>query len=212
MAGVTPERPFVIPHLWVDPNVTDPAVTDTMVENVKNGVILIDRKDNSGGGQLGLFTFSGSSAGLFEFRSTSVYCIPVYPKGSEYFEEFGDFVSDVWFPRLSAKLKFICGRDGIKVGVISHAANLKPQPIPGAAPGVDLGFKNGLLVTLMFGAVPSDIPVWLESCREIIENHKNDDFWEISFYDANDYLKELSLYCGWPDWPQQKYFDPAQMV
>jgi hypothetical protein len=210
MAGLTPERPFVIPHLWIDPAADDDEKVDFVLHNFKDSVIKLEKLNGgseSENEQLGLFSFTGASAGLHEFRSTSVYCVPVYPDGSEYFDDFGDFVSDVWFPKLSGLLNFIGGREGTKVGVISHAANLKPQPIPGAAPNVDLGFKNGLLVTLMFGAVPTDLPIWLEATRDIIENHKNEDFWEVSYYDALEWLRELAFYIGWQEWPQKKYMD-----
>jgi hypothetical protein len=31
-------------------------------------------------------------------------------------------------------------------------------------------------------------------------NHKTEKMWELSYYDANDYLKEVALYIGWRDW------------
>ena len=130
MAGLTPERPFVIPHLWIDPQNLESNEEDIILKNFQEGIIKLDKfEDDEDSDKLGLFTFTGASSGLYEFRATSIYCIPVYPKGSKYFDEFGDFVSDVWFPKLSGKLNYISGREGTKTGVISHAANLKPQPI-----------------------------------------------------------------------------------
>ncbi len=38
-----------------------------------------------------------------------------------------------------------------------------------------------------------------------IASRKN--FWEISGYDANDWLMELSRLIGWSDWPYKKYID-----
>lgn len=210
MAGLTPERPFVIPHLWIDPRFEDDGEVDIVLKNLYNGIIKLDKMKNEDEDveeQLGLFSFTGSSSGLYEFRATSMYCIPVFPQGSKYFDEFGDLISDIWFPKLSSMLNFIGGRDGIRTGVISHAANLKPQPIPKAPENIELGFENGLLVTMLFGAVPADLPVWVEATRDIIETHKNEDFWELSYYDATECLRELSLYIGWPEWPNKKYID-----
>ena len=51
------------------------------------------------------------------------------------------------------------------------------------------------------------MPVWLEATRDILEDHKHEDFWEISYYDANDFLRELAFYIGWPEWPHKKYMD-----
>jgi len=224
MAGLTPERPFVVPHLWVDPTVEEEGEVDTVLKDLLDGVIKLEKVEGENNKQndvienktnenieveeqLDLFSFTGTSTGMFEYRATSLYCVPVYPNGSEYFEEFGDFVSDVWFPKLSGKLNFICGREGLKMGVISHAANLKPQPIPAPSEKQDLGFKNGLLVTLIFGAVPDDFPIWVESTRDIIVDHKTEDHWEIGYYDASEWLRELSLYIGWPNWPNEKYIE-----
>lgn len=206
MAGLTPERPFVIPHLFVDPDIDDQDSIESVVKDLEEGRIRLEVQNGEKGSEdLGLFTFTGSSSALFEFRATSLYCIPIYPEGSSYFDSFGDFVSDIWFPSLSGKLKFITGKQGLKLGVISHAANLKPQPIPRPPGDIDLGFKNGLLVTLLFGAVPKDLPIWLEATRDIIEGYKTEDFWEVSGYDARDWLNEISAYVGWPDWPYKKY-------
>ncbi len=211
MAGLTPERPFVVPHLYVDPEIYNEGSVNLVMNELIEGRIRLEEMEQPEGETenelMGLFKFTGSCANLYEFRATSVYCVPVYPDGSEYFDEFSDFVSDDWFPRLAGNLKYISGRDGQKMGVISHAANLKPQPIPSAAPGMDLGFKNGMLVTLLFGGVPIDFPVWLEAAREVVESYKTEDLWEIDGYDANKYLKELSTYIGWSDWPFQKNFD-----
>lgn len=209
MAGLTPERPFVVPHLYIDPDIEDEDEVASVVNDLEKGVIRLERQNHSDpeNDDLGLFTFTGSSTPLFEFRATSVYCIPIYPDGSEYFDDFGDFVADTWFPGISGKMNFITGKQGLKLGVISHAANLKPQPIPLPPSDIDLGFENGLLVTLLFGAVPEDLPIWLESTRDIIQNYKTDDFWEISGYDAKDVLNEISAYVGWPDWPYKKYLE-----
>ena len=206
MAGCTPERPFVIPHLWIDPTLEDAGATDAVLDDLVGGVIDLQQIDVIGDdGIPDLFTFRGSSAPLFEHRTTSVYCIPIYPDGSRYFDTISDFVGDVWFPKLSARLKYISGREGTKVGIISHSANLKPQPIPGPEKGGKLGFQDGLLVTLLFGAVPEDLPVWLEAAWDIVDAYKTDDSWEISFYDANDWLREVARYCGWPEWPSKRY-------
>jgi len=206
MAGCTPERPFVIPHLWIDPTVEDDCATDAVLDELVEGVIDLQQIDVIGDdGIPDLFTFRGSSAPLFEHRTTSVYCIPVYPDGSRYFDTISDFVGDVWFPKLSARLKYISGREGTKVGIISHSANLKPQPIPGPEKGGKLGFNDGLLVSLLFGAVPEDLPVWLEAAWDIVDSYKTDDSWEISFYDANDWLREVATYCGWSEWPSKRY-------
>ena len=134
MAGLTPERPFIIPHLWIDPRFENDDRVDQVLNNFYNGTIElekvktedprnneenkdtdmteepIDTKDaadtDENDGSLELFSFTGASSGLYEFRANSVYCIPVYPEGSKYFDEFGDFVSDIWFPKLSGKLNF----------------------------------------------------------------------------------------------------------
>ncbi|MEA3557684.1 MAG: hypothetical protein U9R75_00350 [Candidatus Thermoplasmatota archaeon] len=208
MAGLTPDRPFVIPHLWVDPKIYDTEDTDRVVGELTEGKIDLEQIDVLlDDGIPDLYTFTGTSAPLFENRVTSLYCIPVYPEGSEYFDDFGDFVGDEWFPKVSGKLNFITGREGLKLGVISHAANLKPQPIPGPEKGGKLGFDNGLLVTLLFGAIPLDLPIWLEATRDIVKGYKTEDFWEIGGYDANDWLRELATYIGWNDWPFKKYMD-----
>ncbi|MGA1847943.1 MAG: hypothetical protein ACMUHB_01260 [Thermoplasmatota archaeon] len=208
MAGLTPDRPFVIPHLWVDPKVYDEEDTDRVVKGLIDGVIDLQQIDVIGDdGIPDMYTFTGSSAPIFESRATSMYCIPVYPEGSEYFDDFSDFVADEWFPKLTGRLNFITGREGTKTGIISHAANLKPQPIPGPEPGGKLGFDNGLLVTLLFGAIPLDLPIWLEATRDIVETYKTEDFWEISGYDSNDWLRELATYIGWSDWPFKRYLE-----
>lgn len=208
MAGLTPERPLVIPHLWVDPRIFEVEATDGAVSNMMGGRIDLEQIDVLlDDGIPDLFTFTGTSASLFENRATSIYCIPVYPEGSEYFDDFSDFVGNEWFPKVSGRLNFITGREGLKFGIISHAANLKPQPIPGPVEGGKLGFENGLLVTLLFGAIPEDLPIWLESTRDIVEGYKTEDFWEIGSYDANEWLRELATYIGWGDWPFKKYID-----
>lgn len=208
MAGLTPVRPFVIPHLWLDPKVGDQADMDRVLEDLETGNIDLKQIDVLlDDGIPDLFTFSGTSARLFESRVTSLYCIPVYPEGSKYFDEISDFVSDGWFPQLSDNLNFISGRTGLTLGVISHSANLKPQPIPGPTEGGKLGFDDALLVTLLFGAIPYDLPIWLEATRDIVKNLKTNDFWEISGYDAADWLRELATYIGWTNWPTHKYID-----
>lgn len=211
MAGVQADRPIVTPHLWIDPEGWGTGGPDKVIQDMKSGIIRMEKVE--GDVETGLpdtFTFTGTPSGLFEFRATSLYCIPVYPKGSKYFENFGELISDEWFPKLSAKLHFVGGADGRKIGVISHAANLKPQPI---TMPVDkkLGFENGLLVTLVFGAIPSDFPVWLKATKDIMREHKTEDMWELSFYDANDWLNELGRYIGWRDWLTQDYkFKPEE--
>jgi hypothetical protein len=212
MAGLTPERPFVVPHLCIDPPVGDKEGIKAILEDLQTGVIRLTKLKQDEEDEFERFEFNGASCAIYEFRCTSIYCVPVYPDGSEYFEEFGDFVSDQWFPRLSGRLNFIHGWDGRTTGVISHAANLKPQPIPNPPEGVDLGFENGMLVTLLFGAVPMDFPIWLETCREIVDQHMTEDFWEITHYDANEFLKELSTYIGWKNWPYDKYIDLDEMM
>ncbi len=208
MAGLTPERPLVIPHLWLDPKVGDEEDTQRVLDDLIDGRIDLRQIDVIGDdGIPDLFTYTGTSTGLFEARATSVYCVPVYPKGSEYFDEISDFVGSDWFPRLSSRLSFITGMEGLRTGIISHAANLKPQPIPGPMEGGKLGFDNGLLVTLLFGAIPDDFPVWLEVTRDIVSEYKTEDFWEISGYDANDWLRELAMYIGWSDWPTKRYME-----
>ena len=113
-------------------------------------------------------------------------------------------ISDEWFPKLSGAMNFVGGADGKRVGVISHSANLKPQPIT-RPKDKQLGFENGLLVTLVFGAIPSDFPVWLKATKDIMREHKTEEMWELSFYDANDCLNELGRYIGWRDWLTQEY-------
>ena len=72
MAGLTPERPFVIPHLWIDPKVGDEADTDRILDNLLNGVIDLEQLDVIGDdGIPDLFSFTGTSAPLFEDRVTS---------------------------------------------------------------------------------------------------------------------------------------------
>ncbi|MCK5561058.1 MAG: hypothetical protein KAJ51_10710 [Thermoplasmata archaeon] len=210
MAGLSPERPFVVPHLWIDPPIELMDQVDSVLKELHDGVIQLEKvedAEDTDEEKLEVFTFRGSSAALYEFRATSIYCVPVYPEGSDYFDEFSDFVSDVWFPKLSGMLNFIGGREGLTTGVISHAANLKPQPIPAPEVRENLGFENGMLVSLLFGAVPMDMPIWLEATRDIIVNHQHEEFWEISYYDANDFLRELAYYIGWPAWPETKYME-----
>jgi len=208
MAGLTPERPFIIPHLWIDPRIDDEAEIERVLNNFREGKIELDRIQNDNSkDQFGLFTFTGASSGLYEFRASSIYCVPVYPESSEYFNKFADFVSDEWFPKLSGALNYIGGKYGNSTGIISHAANLKPQPIPDAPSGMNLGFRNGLLVTLNFGAIPSDLPIWLEATRDIIEEETTDDFWELSSANARSWLSELSDYLGWNDWPDKNYLE-----
>ncbi|MCK4265712.1 MAG: hypothetical protein KAX31_00410, partial [Thermoplasmata archaeon] len=159
MAGVNSERPVVLPHLWVDPSGWETGKVDQIIDDLKNGKIMLERTEGDvKEGIPDIFTLTGAPTALFEFRATSMYCVPVYPDGSDYFDEFGDLVSDLWFPKLSGQLRYIGGTDGRKIGVISHSANLKPQPIPRPKEW-SLGFENGLLVTLIYGAIPADFPV-----------------------------------------------------
>jgi hypothetical protein len=200
MAGVSPARPLVLPHLWVDPEGWEDERLDNVIEDLKEGRIKLEKTEgNVEEGIPDVFTFTGAPTSLFEFRANSLYCIPISPQGSPYFDEFGDLVSDHWFPKLSHRLNFVGGADGRRVGVISHSANLKPQPVPTPTEG-RFGFESGLLVTLIFGGIPGDFIVWLRSTRNILKEHKTDKMWELSYYDANDYLKEVALYIGWKDW------------
>jgi len=200
MAGVTPERPIILPHLWIDPDGWEEGKPDQIIEDLKDGKIILEKTEgDSEEGLPDVFTFTGAPTSLYDFRANSLYCIPVSAEGSEYFEDFGDIVSDVWFPKLSGQLNFIGGRDGKKVGIISHSANLKPQPVPKPKEG-RFGFENGLLVTLIFGAIPTDFGVWLKSTVNIMRDHKTDKMWELSYYDAHDYLHEVGLYMGEGDW------------
>ena len=205
MAGVQPDRPIVTPHLWIDPEGFGQGGPEKIIQELKDSIIHLEKTE--GDVEEGLpdsFTFTGAPSGLFEFRATSMYCIPVYPNGSKYFDEFGDMISDEWFPKLSGAMNFVGGSDGKKVGIISHSANLKPQPIS-RPKDKQLGFENGLLVTLVFGAIPSDFPVWLKATKDIMREHKTEEMWELSFYDANDCLNELGRYIGWRDWMTQEY-------
>jgi len=200
MAGVAPERPMVLPHLWVDPDSWEEGRVNQVIQDFKEGKIILEKTEGDAKeGLPDIFTITGAPAALHEFRANSLYCVPISPEGSEYFEDFGDLVSDLWFPKLSSQLNFIGGKDGRKVGVISHSANLKPQPVPKPKEG-KFGFENGLLVTLIYGAVPNDFVVWLRSTRNIMREHKTQKMWEISYYDANDYLNEVAFYIGWLDW------------
>ena len=200
MAGVSPDRPMVLPHLWIDPEPGDKAVVDAAIEDLKNGVIRMTRiEGTTKDGLPDLFSFNGAPCALYEFRASSVYCIPVYPECSKYFDTFGETISDVWFPRLSGKMHFIGGRTGVKVGVINHSANLKPQPIP-RPPNTVLGFEHGMLVTLINGGVPSDLLAWLNATKDIMREHRTEDMWELTFYDANDALNEVARYMGIDDW------------
>jgi len=102
MAGLTPVRPFVIPHLWLDPKIDDQADMDRVLNDLETGNIDLKQIDVLlDDGIPDLFTFSGTSARLYESRVTSLYCIPVYPEGSKYFDEISDFVADRWFPQVS---------------------------------------------------------------------------------------------------------------
>jgi len=205
MAGVHPDRPIVTPHLWIDPGGWDTGKPEEVIENLKNGIISLEKTEGDvKEGLPELFTFTGAPSSLFEFRATSIYCVPVYPEGSSYFDTFSDLVSDEWFPKLSSELNYVGGANGIKVGVINHSANLKPQPITRPKEHI-LGFENGLLVTLIFGAIPEDFPVWLKATKNIMRDHKTEEMWELSFYDANDWLNELGRYIGWKDWLTQEY-------
>jgi len=211
MAGLTPERPFILPHLWIDPRIDDEAEIERVLSNFREGNIELDKIENENSeDEFGLFTFTGAPCGLHEFRASSIYCIPIYPECSEYFDYFGDFVSDEWFPKLSGALNYIGGSDGNTTGVISHAANLKPQPVPDAPPELSLGFRNGLLVTLNFGAIPTDLPIWLEATRDILKENKTEDFWELSKFDADAWLRPLSDYLGWKGWPKEKYLEQEE--
>ena len=204
MAGVTPERPIIIPHLFIDPDLQDEPRTRAVIESLRAGEISLERTEgNVESGLPESFTFIGTPTELGEFRASALYCIPIYPEGSPYFDGFGDQVSDVWFPMLSGALNYIGGRRGDKVGVISHSANLKPQPIPRPKEQT-LGFDDGLLVTLIFGAVPPDFVVWLDATKKIVDDHKTQEKWELSYYDANTWLSNLADYVGWPEWPKPK--------
>lgn len=205
MAGVNAERPIIIPHLYLDPQLTNEEATDGVLKDMEEGNIHLMRTE--GDAESGLpdsFTFRGTPTELLDFRASAIYCIPVYPKGSAYFDTFAEEVSNIWFPKLSGALNFIGGRKGEKVGVISHSANLKPQPVPPPKEGMDLGFDNGMLVTLIFGAVPQDFIVWLDSTKKILKDHHTQKIWELSFYDANGWLKNLAYYIGWEDWPKPR--------
>lgn len=200
MAGVLPDRPVVMPYLWIDPEPGDRGIVEQQISDLRDGKInLIRIEGTTKAGLPDLFTFNGAACALHEFRATSVYCIPIYPNGSKYFDQIGDMISDVYFPLLSANMKFIGGRDGRKVGVITHSANLKPQPICKPKENV-LGFENGLLVTLINGAVPADLPSWLAATKQIMIDHRTEDVWEMSFYDANDSLNEVARYMGIENW------------
>ncbi len=204
MAGVTPERPVIVPHLLIDPELDDEAATNQVIENLRTGHISLEKTE--GDVESGLpesFSFIGTPTELSEFRASALYCVPIYPEGSPYFDSFGDQVSDIWFPMLSGSLNYIGGRRGDKVGVISHSANLKPQPIPKPKEQT-LGFDDGLLVTLIFGAVPPDFVVWLDATKKIVDDHKTQEKWELSYYDANTWLSNLADYVGWPEWPKPK--------
>jgi hypothetical protein len=220
MAGVSPQRPVVLPHLVIDPEIDDKEYLAQVIKELKDGKIRLERTEREapaadptttpGADQAVVekdisdsFSFTGTPASLHQFRTTSMYCIPVYPEGSRYFEDFGDYVSDYWFPMLSSELFFIGGKEGFKTGVISHSANLKPQPIFKPREG-KLGFKDGMLVTLLFGAVPKDFPIWLRSTVQIVEDFKTDHMWELSYYDANEYLNTLGNYCGYEEWVSGK--------
>jgi hypothetical protein len=214
MAGVAPERPMVLPHLWVDPEGWEEGRVDEVIGDLRDGRIVLEKVEgDSEEGLPDVFAFTGAPTTIHDFRANSLYCVPISAQGSEYFDEFGDLVSDIWFPKLSGQLNFIGGKDGRKVGVISHSANLKPQPVPRPKEG-KFGFENGLLVTLIYGAISEDFIVWLKSTRDILKDHKTDKMWELSYYDANDYLSELALYIGWPEWLEKDLEDsePMQMT
>lgn len=201
MAGVSPERPFVLPHLLVDPDLNDEDFIAKVIEDFRNGEISLTRTEgDKEEGLPDMFTFTGAPCSLYEFRATALYCIPVYPDGSRYFEDFGDLIGDIWFPALSGSLNYIGGKRGDHTGIVSHSANLKPQPIPGALPGSTLGFDDGLLVTLVFGAVPKDFPIWLKATAQILDEHRTEELWELSHYDASTWLTILGNYIGWKDW------------
>jgi len=200
MAGVDIDRPVVLPHLWIDPGGWETGEMDKVIQDVKEGRIHLEMVEGDEEADIpDEFTFTGAPTALFEFRASKLYCIPICPDGSEYFDDFGDLVSDHWFPKLSGQLNYVGCRDGRRTGVISHSANLKPQPIPLPKQG-KLGFEKGLLVTLLYGAIPADWPVWLRSVRDIMAEHRTDDMWELQYYDANDCLQELANYIGWRDW------------
>ena len=44
-----------------------------------------------------------------------------------------------------------------------------------------------------------------KATKDIMKEHKTEDMWELSFYDANDWLNELGNYIGWRDWLTQEY-------
>jgi hypothetical protein len=210
MAGVAPARPMVLPHLWIDPDGWEEGRVEEVISDLKNGKIVLEKTEGDvKEGIPDVFTFTGAPAALFEFRANSIYCIPINPEGSKYFEDFGDLVSDIWFPKLSSQLNFIGGKDGRRIGVISHSANLKPQPVPKPKKG-KFGFEHGLLVSLIFGAVPEDFIAWLRSTRAIMKEHRTEKMWELSYYDANDYLNEIAHYIGWRDW-QTKELDGSKV-
>jgi hypothetical protein len=200
MAGVSPDRPLVLPHLWIDPEGWEDGRMENVIKDLKEGKIILEMTEgNKEEGLPDVFTFTGAPTSLFQFRANSIYCIPICPEGSKYFDDFGDIVSDIWFPKLSGQMNFIGGADGRKTGIISHSANLKPQPVPKPTTG-RFGFESGILVTLIFGGIPEDFITWLRATRNILMNHKTEKMWELSYYDANDYLKEVALYIGWRDW------------
>jgi hypothetical protein len=82
MAGVSPDRPFVLPHLWIDPEGWDDGRMDSVIQDLKEGKIVLEMAEgNKEEGLPDVFTFTGAPTGLFQFRANSIYCIPISPEG-----------------------------------------------------------------------------------------------------------------------------------
>ena len=37
-----------------------------------------------------------------------------------------------------------------------------------------------------------------------MRDHKTEEMWELSYYDANDFLTEVAHYIGWRDWVNEE--------
>ena len=200
MAGISKDRPFVVPHVWFDPADWSDAAIAATVTAAAEGRIAYVKEDFDATGRFRPFDFTGAATGFEEFGASRVYCLPVYPKGSPLFEEMDDLVSNRWFPQLASRLKYFPPNESRGVGAVTHAANLKPQPFPASTEEHQLDFDRGFLVSLLFGAVPSDFRVWIRATEPILAKHDTEPMWEITAADSFKMLQDLAKYAWMKDW------------
>jgi len=201
MAGISKERPFVVPHVWFDPSDWSEEAMTRVVAAAAEGKISYVKEDFDATGRFRPFDFTGAGTAFEAFGATRVYCLPTYPQGSPVFDDIQSLVSNRWFPLMASKMKYFSVMEG-GTGHVTHAANLKPQPFPASTPDHQLDFDRGMLVSLLFGAVPADFPVWIRATTSIIAKRETEAYWEIPTADAHKILLDLAKYSGmdWTPW------------